>query len=90
MSEAARMKRQSELQERFMKFQEKVGRVQAEFQNREREVSVPLLNEMRKVIAKIAKEAGYSAVLDENSVLFSLEKNDITKKVITEFNKDHT
>ncbi len=89
LSEDARAKKQGELQERVMKLQELAGRSQMELQQKERELTEPLIGKLRGVISEIAKQKGYGLVLEknENSVLFSLEKDDLTDEVIGQFNK---
>jgi outer membrane protein len=89
MNDEARAKKQGELQERFMKYQEMRARSQAEIQKKEKELTAPLIGKLRGVIGDTAKSKGYGLVLEknENSVLFSLEKDDITAEVIAAFNK---
>ncbi|OFZ79637.1 MAG: hypothetical protein A2583_04190 [Bdellovibrionales bacterium RIFOXYD1_FULL_53_11] len=89
LSDDARIKKQSEIQERIMKFQELTARSQAEIQGRERELTEPLIGKLRSIIGDMAKQKGYTVVLEknENTVLFSLEKDDMTAEVITAFNK---
>lgn len=89
MSDEARGKKQSELQERIMKFQELTQRSQQEIQQKEQELTQPILGKLRGIISELAKQKGYSVILErnENTVLFSLEKDDLTSDVITGFNK---
>ena len=91
MSDEARAKKQAELQERIMKFQELTARSQTEIQQKERELTQPILTKLRSIIANNAKKHDYTVVLEknENNVLFSLEKDDMTDEVISEFNKSH-
>ncbi len=89
MNDEARAKKQGELQERIMKFQETTGRSQQEIQVKERELTEPIIVKLRGVIGEIAKQKGYGVVLEknENTVLFSQEKDDLTTEVVTAFNK---
>jgi outer membrane protein len=89
MSDEARAKKQAELQERIMKFQEQTGRSQMEIQQKERDLTQPLVVKLKGVIAETAKKKGYTTVLEknENNVLFSLEKDDLTNEVISAFDK---
>ena len=89
MSDDARAKKQGELQERIVKFQELTGRSQAEIQQKERDLTQPIITKLRGVIADTAKKHEYSVVLEknENSVLYSQEKDDITSEVINNFDK---
>lgn len=89
MNDEARAKKQSELQERIMKFQEATQKSQAEIQQKERELTEPLITKLRQIIAETAKEKKYTVVLEknDNNVLYSLEKDDLTQEVIAVFNK---
>jgi outer membrane protein len=89
MSDEARAKKQGELQERYMKLQENFSRSQQEIQAKEQELTGPILARLRAVIGEIAKQKGYTMVLEksENTVLYSQDRDDITQDVITTFNK---
>ncbi len=89
MSDEARAKKQGEIQERIMKLQEQTGRSQAEIQQKEQELTQPLITKLRSIIADLAKKGNYSLVLEknENTVLYSREKDDLTAEVISTFNK---
>jgi outer membrane protein len=89
MNDEARAKRQGELQERIMKFQEKTGKAQMEIQQKERELVQPIMAKLKGIVGEISKKRNYSLTLDknENNVLFSLEKDDLTSDVISQFNQ---
>lgn len=89
MNDEARAKKQGELQERIMKFQELTARSQGEIQQKEATLTQPIITQLRDVITNLAKQKDYTVVLEknENNVLFSLEKDDLTKEVIEAFNK---
>lgn len=89
MSDDARAKKQAELQERFMKLQELQQKSTVELQKKERELSQPIINKIRGIIAELAKQKGYAVVLEknENTVLFSQDKDDMTNEVIAAYNK---
>jgi len=90
MSDKARNKKQMELQERIGKFQENTARSQVEIQQKERDLTGPIITKLRSVIQGIAKKKGYTLVLEksENTVLYSLDKDDLTQEVITAFDKE--
>jgi outer membrane protein len=89
MNEDARGKKQGEIQQRIMKFQETTARSQQEIQQKERELTQPIIGKLRSVIAELAKSKGYTIVLEknENTVLYSQDKDDLTEQVIAAFNK---
>ena len=89
MNEKARAKKQAELQQRILKFQERTAKSQMEIQKKERDLTAPILSRLRDVISKVAKEKKYTVVLEknENSVLYSLPKDDLTAEVVKRYNK---
>jgi outer membrane protein len=88
LNEEARAKKQQELQERVMKFQELTARSQQEIAQKEQELTMPIIGRLRGIIGDLAKNKGYSVILEknENTVLFSLDKDDLTEEVIKLFN----
>ena len=89
MSDEARAKKQAELQERILKFQELTGRSQVEIQQKERKLFQPIFTKLRSIIAEMAKKKEYTVILEknENNVLYSLEKDDLTDEVISTYDK---
>ena len=89
MNEEARAKKQGEIQERIMKYQEATSKSQMEIQQKEHELTEPILNKIRGIITDMAKSKGYSMILErnENMVLYSPEKDDLTQDVISAYNK---
>ena len=88
LNDEARAKKQAELQERVMKFQELTARSQQEISQKEQELTMPIIQKLRSIIADLAKKKDYSVILEknENTVLFSLDKDDLTDEVIKAFN----
>ncbi|MEN9723206.1 MAG: hypothetical protein RJB38_1192 [Pseudomonadota bacterium] len=88
LNDEARAKKQQELQERVMKFQEFTAKSQQEIAQKEQELTLPIIQKLRSVIQDLAKTKGYSVILEknENTVLFSLDKDDLTDEVIKLFN----
>ncbi|MEK6704540.1 MAG: OmpH family outer membrane protein [Bdellovibrionota bacterium] len=89
MSDEARAKKQGEIQEKILKFQEMTARSQAEIQRKEHELTQPIIGRLREVISELAKQKGYSMVFEknENTVLYSLDKDDLTNDVINGYTK---
>lgn len=89
LSEEALGKKQAEFQEEMLKYRDVVGKSQMEIQKKERELTAPILDKMKKVIAKLAKDKGYSMVLENNQgVLFATPDSDLTEDVIKAYEKD--
>lgn len=89
MSDDARMKKQQEIQERGMKFQELTQRSQSEIAQKEAELTQPLIKKLREIISETAKKKNFTVILErnENTVLYFQEKDDITDEVIAQFNQ---
>lgn len=89
MVDEARNKSQAELQERYMKLQELTARSQQEIQAKERELTEPLIAQIKDVIREVSKTKGYTIVLEknENSVLVAPDQDDLTAPVVEAFNK---
>src|SRR3954463_3237600 len=65
MSDEARGKKQGELQERILKFQELTARSQSEIQQKERDLTQPIIGKLRGIIADTAKKRSYTVVLEK-------------------------
>lgn len=87
LSEEVLNKKQMELQEEMMKFQKVVGENQLEIQKKEKELTLPILEKMKKVIEKVASDKGFSIILEktEQNVLFAQKDVDLTDEVIKAF-----
>jgi outer membrane protein len=89
LSEEAMQKKQGEIQEEMMKYQELVGKNQLEIQKKERDLTAPILEKMRTILDKVAKNEGYTAIFEKNeqSVLWIKAEFNITDKLVQEFEK---
>jgi outer membrane protein len=89
MSDEARARKQNEIQERVAKYQEETAKSQMQIQQKERELTDPILAKLRGIISTMAKQKGYTTVLEKNDnvVLFSLDSDDLTQEVINAYNK---
>ena len=89
MSDDARMKKQQEIQERAMRFEELKMRTQGELEQKQAELAEPIVNKLRDILSELAKSKGYTAVIEKNKnvVLYSLDKDDLTNELIERYNK---
>jgi outer membrane protein len=89
MSEDALQKRQLEIQEEMMKFQKEVADNQMEIQKKEEELVRPIMDKMKIVIEKVAKEKNVSLVFEnKGQVLFAAKETDLTDDVVKAFEKE--
>ena len=60
-------------------------------QKRERELTKPLIDELRAIIEGMGKEKGYQLILEKNegAVLYAQSGSDLTEQVIEKFNAQH-
>jgi outer membrane protein len=89
LNEEARQKKIMELQERIQAFQQTTLKSQQEIQQKEHELTEPIVGKLRAIIKDTAKAKGYNLILEknENTVLFSQEKDDLTTEVVNLYNK---
>ena len=65
-----------------------MGKSQVEIQKKERDLTAPILEKMRKIIEKVAKEKGFNLVLENSgAILFAEKTNDITDDVVKAYEK---
>lgn len=89
LSEDALNKKQAEFQEEMLKYRDVVGKSQLEIQKKERELTAPILEKMKKTIAKLAKEKGYTMVIENSQmVLYATPDADLTDEVVKAFEKE--
>jgi outer membrane protein len=89
LSDEVRVKKQMQLQEEMLKYREQVGKSQMAIQVKERDLTKPIIEKMKKAMEVIAKKESLSIILEraEQSVVWADAKLDITDKVIKEFEK---
>jgi outer membrane protein len=89
LSEEAFAKKQNELQEEMLKFREAVSQSQFEIQKKQQDLTTPILEKIRKTVAKIAKEKGYTMVAESGTgILYSEPNADLTSEVIKSFESE--
>ena len=89
LSDEARTKKMQELQTEAMKFQREVSESQMNIQKKERELTQPILEKLQAALEKLAKEGGYTVVLEKNeqSVLWAKKDLDLTDAMIKEYER---
>jgi outer membrane protein len=86
LSDEVRQKKQAELQQEMMKWQEAAGQAQMTMQAKEQEALKPIFEKMQKAIERVAKEQGYTMILEKSqSVVYGTPENDVTPQVIKAF-----
>lgn len=85
MDEKSRAEKEAAIQKQVMAFEESKMRSQQEFQRRDQEVSEPIIKKLRGIVGSLAKEKGYSLVIDASTVLYAEAQDDITDEVIKRY-----
>lgn len=89
LSEQVRQEKAVALQTEFGKYQEKMAKHQHEIQTKERELTGPILEKIKKAIADLAASGGYTMILEkaEQSVLWAKKEIDLTDPVVNAVEK---
>ncbi len=89
LSDEAKQRKQNEIQERLVKYRELFGKSQFDIQNRERQLTEPIIGKLKGIVEELGTKQGYTIILEknENNVLFSQPKDDLTEEVIKSYNK---
>jgi outer membrane protein len=89
LSDEIFQKRQAEFQEEMLKYREAFGKSQADLQKRERELTQPILEKMKKIVDRLAKQKGLQLIIENSPmVLFSDASIDLTNEVVLAFEKE--
>ncbi|MGZ3768304.1 MAG: OmpH family outer membrane protein [Bdellovibrio sp.] len=89
LSEEALNKKQAEFQQEMLKYREMVNKGQMEIQKKGSDLSAPIIEKMKTVIAKLAKDKGYSMVLENSQlVLYATAECDLTDAVTKAFESE--
>lgn len=88
LTDAQRMERQKELQQKIQAFQKVAGEAQQELAKKDQEFTRKALDDARVVIADVAKADHLNIVLEkgEANVLYGDPALDVTKKALEKFN----
>ncbi len=88
MSEKARSEKGMEIQQKMGAWQELVQKSQTEFQERQLELTRPILEGLRSTTAELAKKKSLDMVYEVNSgLLFAAEASDMTSDLIKAYDE---
>ena len=89
LTDDVRAKKQQELQTEMLKYRDMVGKSQMDIQKQERELTTPIIENLRKNLSAIAEKEGFTVILEksEQSVLWAKKEIDLTPRLIEEFEK---
>jgi outer membrane protein len=83
LKDDARMKKERELQDKYVALQQKFMELQQELSKSEAKLTRDILEKASKLIEDIAKAQGYTMIVEKNegAVLFAAPENDITSEL---------
>ncbi len=89
LSDEVRQKKQMEFQEELAKYRELLAKSQMSIQEKEKGLTQPILERMKKIMGDIGEKEGYTVILEknENAVMWAPKNIDLTEKIVAEFNK---
>lgn len=89
LADEAKQQKAAELQQEMMKYRDVMGQSQLNLQKKEQELTRPILEKLQDVLEKVAKEGGYTVILEksEQSVLWAKKEIDLTDEVVKNFEK---
>jgi len=84
LSDKAKQKKQAELQQRIMTFQQEASQTQMQLQDKEKSMTQPILKKLKDVITDYATKNKFTLVLERNEsgVVFTQNIEDITEEII--------
>ena len=86
LSETALAAKKQEFQEKYVVYQQKAMESQQQMAMLEQELTADILMKLSNVASDVAKEQGYTLVIEATSVIHSEPSMDITDSVVTRFN----
>lgn len=89
LSEKVKREKMQEFQKKVYEFQQKFQQTQVTMQKREQELTLPIINELVKIVEDVSKEEDLSYVLEksQSSLVYAQPDLDVTDKVIAKYNK---
>jgi len=88
LNDSAKAAKQAELQKKYVELQKLAAETQMELQKRERDLTQPIVTELKTIIEGIGKEKNYQLIVEKNegAVLYAQSGSDLTDQVIERFN----
>lgn len=89
LSDEVKARKQTELQQDFLKYQEQLQKSQMEIQKKEAELTKPIIEGLRKAIDEIAKTEKYTMILEKSQqgIIWAKSEIDLTDRLVAEYEK---
>ena len=89
LSEKAFQEKLSQHQIKKVNYDKSLAKAQIELQQKERDLTLPLIQKMQKVIENYGKKNKYALILNKDVVLYSQASEDLTSQIVKAYNKKH-
>jgi outer membrane protein len=88
LNDSAKAAKQAELQKRYVDLQKLAAESQMELQKRERDLTKPIVDELKGIVEGLGKEKDYQFIVEKNegAVLYAQAGSDLTTEVISRYN----
>ncbi|GBD03583.1 hypothetical protein HRbin19_00877 [bacterium HR19] len=87
MSQQELEKKKSEIEAKQNDFMNRLRQAELEIQNLDAKLTQDVIQDIKDIIQKISQKEGYFLVLDKNQILYVKDADDITFRVIDEYNR---
>jgi outer membrane protein len=87
MSQQEADKKKAEIEAKQNEFMQKLRQAELEIQNLDAKLTQGVIEDIRKIVEKIAQKEGYDIVLEKNQIIYVKDADDITFRIIDEYNK---
>jgi outer membrane protein len=85
MDEKTRREKEEGVQRQIMALREQEAKNTSSFQEKDQKISQPIIKKLREIVSTIAKEKGYTLVMDGGNVVYSEGQDDITAETIKRY-----
>jgi outer membrane protein len=87
MSQQEADKKKAEIEAKQNEFMQKLRQAELEIQSLDAKLTQGVIEDIRKIVERIAQREGYDIVLEKNQIIYVKDADDITFRIIDEYNR---
>ncbi len=87
MSQQEADKKKAEIEAKQNEFMQKLRQAEIEIQTLDAKLTQGVIEDIRKIVERIAQKDGYDIVLEKSQIIYVKDADDITFRIIDEYNK---
>ena len=89
LNEKEKVKKEKEIQDKIIAIQQKTQNFQKDIQDMEQKLKTPILDNVKKIVDDVAKDASVDLVYEAATapILYAKEEKDLTDEVVKMYNK---